>query len=247
MRKISAFLLIAILGLATSISCSFASEEIVESSLAKRHLDNLRSMLKSGGGGIGTKDYHEKLWIGKITGDIETSHALIYAYDGAEVPDFLADNVDRIFQTIVDYLNLEDKDDKIVVWVMDFDTIVHIPHELYSIPHEMGQEGSFYSHSTFSALYAPLFNYLFFSPEHINDYYVTHELLHYFVDEYEKEVTAGLSDEIRRKYATHVLAPNFLKQKEEEIVTELAQIIVRKSLASAILDPFEKAPQSTTP
>jgi hypothetical protein len=64
---------------------------------------------------------------------------------------------------------------------------------------------------------------------------VTHELLHYFIDEYEEQVAAGLPKIIRQKYVSDVVLQNFLKQKQERIVIEVAEIIVRKSLATFII------------
>ncbi len=69
----------------------------------------------------------------------------------------------------------------------------------------------------------------------MNDYYVTHELLHYFIDEYEKQVAAGLPKIIRKKYQSDVLGYNFLIHTEEEIVIDLSKIIIHESLATSLL------------
>jgi len=235
MRRILLLLLIATLGFRTLISYGFASENILEPPLTKKHLDNLNLLVNLSHAGISStkaatadpRDYQETTMTGKITDVVETAHALIFAYDGVEIPDFLFDNFDRIFTMTMSYLGLKDTNDKLVVWVMQFETLQQIP---------FGPETCFAGcPSTFGALYAPVFDYFLFTPKYMNDYYVTHELLHYFIDEYEKQVATGLPKIIRKKYQSDVLGYNFLKHKEEEIVIDLSKIIIRESLTTALL------------
>ncbi|TET47980.1 hypothetical protein E3J59_01290 [Candidatus Aerophobetes bacterium] len=235
MRRILVLLSIATLGFATIISYSLASQNTLQPSLIKKHLDNLNLLVNLSHAGISTpktatidpKDYQQKTMTGKIIDVVETDHALIFLYDAIEIPDFLSDNFDRIFTMTMSYLNLKDTNDKLVLWVMQFETLQQIP---------FGPETCFAGcPSTFGALYAPLFDYLLFTPEYVNDYYVTHELLHYFIDEYEKQVAAGLPKIIRKKYQSDVLGYNFLKHKEEEIVIDLSKIIIHESLATSLL------------
>jgi len=81
---------------------------------------------------------------------------------------------------IVHCLHLEEKGAKNVVWSMDFDSLQGMPS---------GKEACLGGCPVvLAALYEPIFNYSYFSPRHVNNYYVTHELLHYFIDEYEEEV-----------------------------------------------------------
>jgi len=235
MRRILFILLMASVGFGTVIPCASANENILDPSSTKKQLDNLNLLVNLSHAGIDTtqaatinpKDYQEKLMTGGITDVAQRAHAVILAYDDAEIPDFLSDNFDRIFTMIATYLNLKEVDDKPVVWVMQFETLQQIPY---------GPETCFGGcPSTVGALYAPIFNYLLFSPEYMNDYYVTHELLHYFIDEYEKQVKAGLPKIIRKKYQSDVLGYNFLKHKEEEIVIDLSKIIIRESLTTSLL------------
>ncbi|GAI72867.1 unnamed protein product, partial [marine sediment metagenome] len=81
----------------------------------------------------------------------------------------------------------------------------------------------------------PLLDYFLFTPKYVNDYYVTHELLHYFIDEYKKQVDTGLPKIIRKKYQSDVLGYDFLKHKEEEIVIDLSKIIIHESLITTSL------------
>jgi len=235
MRRVLFLLLIATFGFGTVIPYGLANENILDTSSTRKHLDNLNLLVNLSHAGIDTtqaatidpKDYQQKTMTGRITDAIETSHALILAYNGVEIPDFLSHNFDRIFTIIVTYLNLKEVDARPVVWVMQFDTLQQIPY---------GPETCFGGcPSTVGALYAPIFNYLLFTPEYMNDYYVTHELLHYFIDEYEKQVKAGLPKIIRKRYQSDVLGYNFLRNKEEEIVIDLSKIIIHESLITTSL------------
>jgi len=153
-----------------------------------------------------------------ITSKIEITYAVIYGYQGAEIPSHLTANFDRIFKMVANYLNLETKKNKVVIWIMDFNTL----QEIY--PGQKGYPGG--SPDTVAALYAPSLNYFFFTPRYMNDYYVAHELIHHFIDEYKEEVIAGLPQIIVQKNVTHLPVENFIKQHEEEIAIELSQIII---------------------
>lgn len=162
-----------------------------------------------------------------ITSKIDTAYAVIYGYQGAEIPSYLTANFDRIFKMVANYLNLERKKNKVVVWIMDFDTL----QEGY--PGQKNYPGG--SPNTIAALYAPSFNYFFFTPRYMNDYYLAHELIHHFIDEYQAEVVSNLPQVIIQRNTTHLSLPDFIKQQEEEIARELSQIIIRKNLASLAL------------
>lgn len=159
-----------------------------------------------------------------ITSKIETAYAVIYGYQGAEIPSHLTANFDRIFKMLANYLNLETKKNKVVIWIMDFNTLQQ------SYPGQKGYPGG--SPNTVAALYAPHFNYFFFTSRYMNDYYVAHELVHHFVDEYQEQVIAGLPQVIMQRNVSNLPLENFIKQHEEEIASELPQIIIRKNLAS---------------
>jgi len=161
------------------------------------------------------------------TARVETEHAIIHAYKEVEIPDFLTSDFDRVFEMVADYFNLEVKDEKLVVWVADFDAL----QKMY--PGQKGYPGG--SPNTVAALYAPSFNYFFFTPRYMNDYYVAHELIHHFVDEYQDEVTAHLPEVITKRNTTNLPLDDFIREHEEEIATELPQIIIRQSLASLAL------------
>ena len=162
-----------------------------------------------------------------IISRIETVHALIYGYKGENIPSYLIVNFDRILEMVASYFNVEADNEKLVVWVVDFRTL----QEMY--PGQKGYPGG--SPNTVAALYAPHFNYFFFTPQYMNDYYVTHELIHYFVDEYREEVISGLPQVIIRGNTTDLSLKGFISQHEEEITVELSQIIIRKNLASLAL------------
>ena len=106
----------------------------------------------------------------------------------------------------------------------------------YALDKGIGEEfSSVNSTATVAALYAPHFNYFFFTSRYMNDYYVVRQLIHYFFDEYQEDVVSSLPQVITQKNTTNLSPANFVSQHEEEIAIELAQIIIRKNLASFAL------------
>jgi len=198
MKRISLILLIAAIILAVEVSFSYGFDLLVSPDSQK-----------------------------EITARVETEHSVIYAYKEVEIPEFLTANFDRVFEMVASYLNLEAKDEKVAVWVMDFDTL----QEMY--PGQKAYPGG--SPDTVAALYAPSFNYFFFTPRYMNDYYVAHELIHHFVDEYKEEVVSGLPQVITQRNTNNLPLDDFITEHEEEIATELPQIIIRHSLANFAL------------
>ena len=112
-----------------------------------------------------------------------------------------------------------------VVWAVDFDTL----QEMY--PGQDDYPGG--SPDTVAALYNPFFNYFFFTSRYMNDYYVVHELIHYFIDEYKEDVISSLPQVITQQ--ADLAIGDFISQHEEEITVQLSQIIIRKNLASFAL------------
>ncbi|MBA7578617.1 hypothetical protein ES708_20482 [subsurface metagenome] len=231
MKRISLILLAAAIMVAVGISSSYASDQDVyqDSAAIKdlRNLDLLMSLVQAGEATFKASTVVSQESQKEITARVETEHAIIYAYKNIEIPEFLTTNFDRIFAMVTDYLNIKAKDEKMVVWVVDFDTLQK------SYPGQKGYPGG--SPNTVAALYAPHFNYFFFTPQYMNDYYVAHELVHHFVDEYQEELIAGLPQVITQKNTTNLSLANFVSQYEEEIAMELPQIIIRKNLASFAL------------
>lgn len=162
-----------------------------------------------------------------ITGSVKTKKALIYGLDGTEIPQFLGTDFDRIYAMVVHYLNLADRGEKIVAWVMDFENLQDMPPGM-----EVCLGGC---PEVIASMYYPPFDFLFFTPPFTNDYHITHELIHYFLDEYEDIVIEALPEVITRENRTDLILRDFVKQNEEEITVNLAQIIIRKSLGDYIL------------
>ncbi len=200
---------------AINITSSSWAQEVQEQ---EEHLKNL-NLLRN----IGSSTEREA----KITSTEEMREAIIHGLDGTEIPDYLTTNFDRMYTMILHYLNLEDRGERMVNWVMDFDALQEMPAEKESC---LGG-----CPTALAALYVPAFDYCFFVPRHANDYYITHELLHHFIDEYEEEVVEGLPEVITKQNRTGLPLRDFLKQNEEEIVINLSQIIVQKSLAGFVL------------
>lgn len=163
----------------------------------------------------------------QITSTAEIHKASIYGLDETEIPQSLITGFDRIYAMIVHYLHLEEKGAKNVVWSMDFDSLQEMPS---------GKEACLGGCPVvLAALYDSVFNYCFFTPQYMDDYYVTHELLHYFIDQYKEEVAQALPEVITSQNRTGLPLRDFLKQNEEEIVINLAQIIIQESLAGFVL------------
>jgi len=198
MKRISLILLIAAIILAVEVSFSYAFDLVLSP-------DNQK----------------------EITARVETEHSVIYAYQDVEILDFLSSDFDRVFEMVAGYFNVEAKDEKVVVWVVDFDTL----QEMY--PGQKGYPGG--SPNTVAALYAPSFNYFFFTPRYMNDYYVAHELIHHFIDEHLEEVASHLPEVITQRNTSGLPLDDFITEHEEEIATELSQIMIRQSLASFAL------------
>ena len=221
-RVITVISVVISLGLAIPMYYGLSSENTLESSLAKKHLGNLNLLVENLLVDLSParKSTSKPTATEKITSRAETYHAIIYGYKDAEIPDFLVDNFDRIFRMIADYLNLEVGRDKVVVWVMNPKTLRQIPFG--------AQSAAKGNPLTLVALYVHIFDYLFFASQYMNDYYVTHELLHYFIDEYEEEVIDGLPQIIKNQNVGFVRLEYFLKGNEERIVTQLSKIIIRR-------------------
>ena len=231
MKRISLILLAAAIIAAVGISSSYASDQDVyqESAVIKdlKNLSFLMSLARAGKATSKASSVVSEDSQKEITARVETKHAIIYAYNSVEIPEFLTSDFDRIFGMVANYLSIEAKDEKLVIWVVDFDTLQE------SYPGQKGYPGG--SPNTVAALYAPHFNYFFFTPRYMNDYYVAHELTHHFIDEYQEEVIASLPQVITQKNTTNLSPANFVSQHEEEIAMELPQIIIRKNLASFAL------------
>lgn len=162
-----------------------------------------------------------------ITDSVETKKALIYCLDGTEIPQFLETDFSRIYAMVVHYFNLDDRGEKIVNWTIGFDDLQEMPP---------GKEVCLGGCPTvLASMYYPPSDFLFFTPRYMNDYYVTHELIHYFIDEYEDVVIEALPEVITRENRSDLALRDFVKQNEEEITINLAQIIIRKSLAGYAL------------
>ncbi len=162
-----------------------------------------------------------------ITSKSKTKYAVMYGCNKTKIPSFLVSDFDRIFEMVASYFNLNREENKVVIWVTDFDDL----QKLY--PGQKNYPGG--NPDTVAALYAPHFDYSFFTPRYMNDYYVTHELIHHFIDEYQEEVVAGLPEVIIRLNTTGLSLEGFISQHEEEIAIELPQIIIRKNLSELAL------------
>ncbi len=163
----------------------------------------------------------------QITSTAEIHKASIHGLDGTEIPDSLTTDFDRIYTMVVHYLDLGDKGERIVDWVMAFDALQGM------LPGKEACPGG--CPTVLAALYISPFDWCCFTPQYVDDYYVTHELLHYFIDEYEDAVVEALPEVISEQNRTGLPLGDFLKQNEEEIVINLAQIIIRESSTGFVL------------
>jgi len=232
MKKIAAVLSIIIfLVLGTIIFSALGNQNTLEPSLAEQHLDNfdlLMSLSLAGKNSLEAAEvepdrYQQERMIGEITSSVDINHALILSYDGTEIPAQLTDNFDRIFGVTADYFNIDYTNARVVIWMLDFETLQEIPS---------GADSCFQRcPATIAALYSPIFDYFFFTPRYVNDYYLAHSLLHYLIHHYGKVVADGLPQSIAGQSPTQLPILEYLKMNEETIIIELSKIIIRKNLA----------------
>ena len=173
------------------------------------------------------EDIAEKFSLASSQIRAETEHAVIYSHEEVQVPGFLTSDFDRVFEMVASYFSLEAKDEKLTVWVVDFETL----QEMY--PGQKGYPGG--TPNTVAALYAPGLNSFFFTPQYLNDYYVAHELIHHFIDEYSEKIALNLPEVIISQNTNNLPLDSFISLNEEKIAFELPQIIIRKNLASFAL------------
>ena len=165
MGKTLSLLLITALVLGLGLSHSVASQTTHEHPLAEKHLENLNLVLNLYRAGktslLATtrdpKSYLEASLTGEIASWVETYRSIIYGYDGAKIPAFLADHFDRIFEMIFSYLDIKRRPHKLVIWVVDLQTLTGMfPLESETLsgeppPLEVG-------------FYTSPFDFLFFTP-----------------------------------------------------------------------------------
>lgn len=228
LKTITLILLVAVLGLGAGTDFSYGSDKGVSehSSSGGEDVGNLNSSTSL------TPDRKCTLKAGvvasqeaqrEITVRIETDHALIYAHKELETADFLVANFDRIFEMVASYFKLEMDEGKIVAWVVDFDALQKI-----DIGKKNYAEGNPW---IVAAVHVPYLDYFLFTSRYMNDYYLTHEVVHHFIDEYPGEVAASLPQVITRQNIVDLPLQDFLRRHQEKIVVELSRIIIYKSLA----------------
>jgi len=109
-----------------------------------------------------------------------------------------------------------------VIWVVDFyilqELSLRIGPGLQEAPYRV------------ACPFIPYLNYFFFAPRFMNELYVAHEVIHYFIHEYAGKVAVGLPRTIGRHNLTGFPLEDFIRRHEEKIVQELCLIIVRKNV-----------------
>lgn len=228
MKSITLILLLAVLGLGAGTDFSYGSDKGVSehSSSGGEDVGNLnfstsptpgrKYTLKAGA--VAFQEAQRE-----ITVRVKTDHALIYTHKELGTAEFLVANFDRIFEMVAGYFKLEIDEGKIVAWVVDFDALQKI---------DIGQTN--YAEGNpwiVAAIHIPYLHYLLFTSRYMNDYYLTHEVVHHFIDQYPGEVAASLPQVITQQNIADLPLRDLLRRHEEKIAVELSQIIIRKSLA----------------
>ncbi len=203
-RILFGLLVVVSLGLGITIFSGLGNENVLDPSFAEQHLVNLELLINLsflGDNSLREAEaepdlYQEERMIGEITSSFDTNRALILSYDGTEIPAFLTNNFDRMLRVTADYFGIDYTNDRVVIWMVDFETLQEIPRNT---------ELSFQKYPTIIAtLYSPLFDYFFFTPRYMNNYYLVHTLLHYFIKHYGQVVADGLPQAITRQFPTQL-------------------------------------------
>lgn len=114
-----------------------------------------------------------------LTARAQTKYACIYGYRGIEIPPFLVSNFDKVYERIASFFKVKTAKNKVIVWVVDYDTL----QKMYTPA----------SPSIVAAFYDTRFNCIFFTPKYMNEYYIAHEVVNYFMDEYQERATTWLA------------------------------------------------------
>lgn len=227
-RRIGVMLLVVVLvaGVATISSYGLEDSVYEDSPSAIEHVRKFKTLLGLTGEGKYTS---EADMAGAQDGQKETSapvrtdYAIIYTHEGIGVPEFLVSQFDRIFEMVARYFKIKLKGDKLAIWVVDFYILQELSLEIGS-----GLQEAPYR---VACLFAPDLNYFFFTPRFMNELYVAHELVHYFIHQYPGKVAVGLPQAIARHNLAGFPLEDFVRRHEEKIAQELSLIIVRKNLA----------------
>lgn len=115
-------------------------------------------------------------------GLIQTKYAWLWAYQDIEIPEYLAENFDHIFERLARFFNVNIQNEKILVWIVDFETLQKLYHKNRENP------------KVVAAFYIANSNRIYFTPRYINERYITHELINYFFDEYRETAVPALAE-----------------------------------------------------
>lgn len=231
-RRIGVMLLVVVLvaGVATISSYGLKKSVYDDSPSAIEHMRKFKTLL----GLTGERKYTWGADMAdgqdgqkEISAPVRTNYAIIYTHEGIDVPEFLVSDFDRIFEMVARYFKIKLKGEKLVIWVVDFYTLqelsLRIGSGLQEAPYRV------------ACLFVRHQNCFFFTPRFMNELYVAHELIHYFIHEYPGKVAVALPQAIARHNLTGFPLEDFIRRHEEKIAQELSLIIVRKNLASFAL------------
>jgi len=118
-----------------------------------------------------------------LTAEAQTKYARIYGYRGTEIPALLVSNFDKIYEKVAEFFKIKitsaNIHNKVTVWVVDYDTL----QKMWTLTDP----------PIVAAFYDARFNCIFFTPEYMNEYYIAHEIVNYFMDEYQEKATTLLA------------------------------------------------------
>ena len=119
--------------------------------------------------------------------EVETKYACLYASKGVEIPASLISNFDRIFAEVANFFRVEVDSYKVLVCVVDYETL----QQMYNSNRE--------TPIVVAAFYDPHLDSIFFTPRYMDEYYIAHELIHYFMDRYNENVAISIGKLISQK------------------------------------------------
>lgn len=113
-------------------------------------------------------------------GFVQTRYASILSYRNTPIPEYLAENFDKVFERLAGFFGVDiQKDKNIFVWVVPYNSL----QLLYKKE----------TPEIVAAFYDAKLNRIYLTPGYINELYLTYMLVYYFMDEHPESTAFALA------------------------------------------------------